>query len=135
MKVVFDTSVLFAAFITRHGLCASIVERAIEYDSVVLSDFILAELSRHLLGKAGLSASTVSEVMELLRRECAIVAPAQVDPKVCRDSNDAAVLGTCVAGDAEVLVTGDQDLVVLQRFGTTLILSPRQFHDRSGGMS
>jgi predicted nucleic acid-binding protein len=48
----------------------------------------------------------------------------------CRDPDDLPVLGTAVAGGANLIITGDQDLLVLQRFGACDIISPRTFYDR-----
>jgi predicted nucleic acid-binding protein len=48
----------------------------------------------------------------------------------CRDPDDLPVLGTAVAGNANVLVTGDDDLLTLREFQGMAILSPREFHDR-----
>ena len=135
MIVVLDTSVLFAAFISRSGLCAAVVEHAIETDSVCLSQFILDELQRTLLAKSKLSAPTVVEVIDFLTSEARLVAPAAISPTACRDPSDAAILGTAVAAGAEVLVSGDKDLLVLERFDSIQILTPRQYHDRITGVS
>lgn len=59
-----------------------------------------------------------------------MVAPAAVAAEACRDPNDLPVLGTAIAGGAQVLVTGDKDLLVLNKFQGILILSPRGFYDR-----
>jgi predicted nucleic acid-binding protein len=37
------------------------------------------------------------------------------------------VLATALAGKADVIVTGDEDLLVLKKFGGIRIVSPRQF--------
>ena len=47
--------------------------------------------------------------------------------RVCRDKNDDVVLATALAGKADVIVTGDDDLLVLKTFRGIRILSPRQF--------
>ena len=46
---------------------------------------------------------------------------------VCRDPDDDMLLALCKDGRADGLITGDKDLLVLGRFGTTRILSPAQF--------
>lgn len=130
MKVVFDTSVLFAAFITRKGLCATVVEHALESDPVFLSQFILDELRRTLLSKSKLSEGVVKELIEMLMHDTTMVTPAEVDPRVCRDPNDAAILGTAIAASADVLVSGDKDLLVVGRLGSVEIMNPREYHDR-----
>jgi putative PIN family toxin of toxin-antitoxin system len=43
------------------------------------------------------------------------VEPAALSP-VCRDPEDDIVLATAIAGRADAIVTGDDDLLVLDRF-------------------
>jgi predicted nucleic acid-binding protein len=45
---------------------------------------------------------------------------------VCRDPDDDWVLATAIAGDAEVIVTGDDDLLTLHRQQGAAILAPRR---------
>ena len=47
--------------------------------------------------------------------------------RVCRDKNNDVVLATALAGKADVIVTGDNDLLVLKTFRGIRILSPRKF--------
>lgn len=44
-----------------------------------------------------------------------------------RDSDDTIILATGLAALAEVIITGDKDLLVLSEFGGMLILTPRDF--------
>jgi len=130
MKIVLDTNVLFAAFVTRSGLCARMVEEALAKHDVFLSDFILSELARNLEKKAGLERSLVDSAILTLVRGAVMVQPANVPLDAVRDPMDCAILGTAVAAHADLLISGDNDLLSLGSFGTTAILSPRQFHDR-----
>ena len=55
------------------------------------------------------------------------VEPLTLPRKVCRDPDDLIVLGLVAPGAAEVLVSGDKDLLVLGKFSGARILSPRDF--------
>ena len=55
-----------------------------------------------------------------------IVTPASLGERVCRDKDDDGVLATALAGRAAVIVSGDDDLLVLKKFRGIRILSPRQ---------
>ena len=44
----------------------------------------------------------------------------------CRDPNDLVILGTLLAADADCLVTGDKDLLILRQFDERPILTPRE---------
>ncbi len=45
----------------------------------------------------------------------------------CRDSDDAKFLALAASGEASYLVTGDQDLLVLEAFGNTRIVTVSDF--------
>jgi predicted nucleic acid-binding protein len=53
-----------------------------------------------------------------------------VENEACRDLDDLAVLGAAIAAEADMIVSGDSDLLVLKNFRGVLILSPREFLDR-----
>ena len=46
---------------------------------------------------------------------------------VCRDSDDDNILGCVVAANADYLVTGDTDLLVIGHFDGVKIVTPRDF--------
>jgi len=46
---------------------------------------------------------------------------------VCRDPKDNVVLETAVLGDVDCIVTGDQDVLVLNEFQGIAICTPAQF--------
>jgi uncharacterized protein len=128
VRVVLDTNVLLAAFATR-GLCEAVFTVCLSDHELILSEAILAEVGRNLTRKLKMPALQAAENVALLREQAWIVEPAEVPPDACRDLDDCAVLGTAQAGAADVLVTGDNDLLVLKRFHGVRILSPRAFHD------
>ena len=58
---------------------------------------------------------------------CEFIEPARLRERVCRDKDDDVVLATALAGKADVIVTGDDDLPALKAFRGIRILSPRRF--------
>lgn len=48
---------------------------------------------------------------------------------VCRDPKDDFILECAQSGNADLIVTGDKDLLSLQSFGTIQIVTPRQYLD------
>lgn len=50
------------------------------------------------------------------------VVPASV-PRICRDSDDDHVIACAIAASAEIIVSGDRDLLDLGRYGEIRILS------------
>ena len=58
--------------------------------------------------------------------------PPDIGP-VCRDPNDDHVIATAVAVNAEVIVTGDKDLLALSRYQSIRVLIARTFLTELGG--
>jgi uncharacterized protein len=131
VKVVLDTNVLLAAFATR-GLCEAVLAVCLERHEIVLSDYIIEEMRKHLTGKFKFPVNRSAEILAFLREQAVFVKPKEVNPDACRDSKDLAILGTAIAAHADCLVTGDNDLLTLGEFASILILSPRQFYGRLG---
>jgi putative PIN family toxin of toxin-antitoxin system len=126
-----DTNVLLSGMFAR-GLCEALLEACLgsEECTIVLSEHILREFSRHGQTKFGAPASEVRRAAEFLRSHVELVEPGKVPPGTCRDPDDLPVLGTAVAARADCLVTGDAELLELKRCGPATILSPRAFYQR-----
>ncbi|MDL5055768.1 putative toxin-antitoxin system toxin component, PIN family [Oscillatoria laete-virens NRMC-F 0139] len=127
-KIVLDTNVVIAAFAAR-GLCEAIFELCLEKHELITSDFLLEEFRRKLIKKIRMPADLVEEILLLYSKNSQKVIPAVMDGEICRDPKDIPVIGTCVSGSAEYLISGDQDLLILENFQKTKIVSPRQFYD------
>jgi putative PIN family toxin of toxin-antitoxin system len=84
------------------------------------------ELEDVLSGKLDLDPETLP-VLRLYHRHATWVEAEALAEPVCRDPDDDMVLATAIAGEADVMVTGDEDLLVLGSHAGISILSPRQF--------
>lgn len=126
MKLVLDTNVLIAAFIT-HGACNELLEYCALHHEVILSLFILAELEDKLVHKFGYVAREVEDVVRLLKSRFAVVTPDRLDASLCRDPDDDHILATALAGPCECIVTGDKDLLALRTVKGIRIVSPSDF--------
>ena len=131
MKVVLDTNVLLSGVFTR-GICEALLDVCLgsEEHEVVISEHILREFVHHASEKFNVPAKELRLAVTSLREQVKLVEPAPVAADACRDSDDLPVLGTLLAADADCLVTGDKDLLVLCEFNGHPILSPRQFWQR-----
>ncbi len=69
--------------------------------------------------------------MKFLRQNVELVRPEKLNPKTCRDPNDLMVLGLVLPRDAQAIVTGDKDLLVLESFEDASIVTPRVFWEFS----
>lgn len=133
MRVLLDTNVLVAAFIAR-GTCSELLEYCVSNHTLVSSKPLLRELAETLAGKFAYTGRETREVVALLQSRLEVVEPAPLNPPVCRDPDDDVVLGTALAGACDYIVTGDKDLLVLERFREILILVPAEFwrHEKPG---
>lgn len=134
MRVCLDTNVLVAAFATR-GLCTDVVRTVLAEHELVVGDVILAELRRVLERKLRLPEDRIAAVEAVFEGITVVAKPESASTLKLRDASDGWVLATAVAGAADVLVTGDEDLLVVADGAPLEILSPRAFWEllRRGG--
>jgi putative PIN family toxin of toxin-antitoxin system len=71
--------------------------------------------------------SDAEELIALLKARAIFVISDSVSAIISRDPKDDVYLACSATGDADVLITGDQDLLVLKTHGRTRILTPAQF--------
>ena len=126
MRVCLDTNVLVAAVATR-GLAADVVRLVLAEHDLLVPAVVLSELERVLATKLKLPKARVAEYLAFLREHEVIAKPAHLLDIEVRDRADAWVLASAVAGQADVLVTGDQDLLVLGPRAPVRVLDPRGF--------
>ena len=125
MAAVLDTNVLFAALVSD-GLCREIVRRIAGIRGLVLSEAILEELETVGLRKLPRDARVARFLLDL-RGFATIVTPVRLPARASRDETDDVVIATAVAAKASHLVSGDKDLLILERYGRIQIVSPRAY--------
>ena len=125
MRAVFDTNVIVAGLVAR-GLCHELVESQLPQHEAILSQVLWEELLRNLQEKFELELDDLP-LLHLYRRHATWIEPQALPDSVCRDPDDDWVLATALAGQADVIVTGDDDLLSLRLFQGIRILTPRQF--------
>jgi len=126
MRILFDTNVIIAAFITR-GVCGDLLDHCIRHHVLITSEFILNEFKENLTHKFRYTDEEVQEAIELIRLRMEMVKPKMLKEPICRDPDDDMILGTALAGDVKCIITGDKDLLVLRSYETFDIISPREF--------
>ena len=127
MKVFLDTNVLVSGFTTR-GLCADVIRLVLAEHELVVGEVVLKELERVLTRKIELPAETIQEIIAFLEQQPIQPTPKAVSPIPVRDEDDQWVLASALAATAEILVTGDKDLLDIAGKVTGLtITDPRGF--------
>ncbi len=126
MKLLLDTNVLIAALVAR-GTCTDLLEHCVREHVIISSQPLLDELRDVLDRTFRQRASDVREALQLFADTFSFVTPDDLDPPTCRDRDDDIVLATARAGECAAIVTGDQDLLILDPFRSIRVLAPSAF--------
>ena len=132
MRVVLDTNVLVSALIRPKGTPGLIIHHLRNGDFTLLySDPLLEEwlgvLSRpHIQSKYHLTHEDVQTVLMFILQRGEQVTPERQITE-CRDRRDNQFLEAAVAGQADIIVSGDKDLLVLNPFEKIPIVTPAAF--------
>lgn len=135
MRVLLDANV-FISFLLhpqRQSPSARLIRAALagRY-TLLLPEALLAEFSDRIRGKpylAGRIAPAGVDDLAAILGAVSETVPVILTPipAVTRDPKDDYLLAYAVVGEADVLVTGDEDLLVLGRVGAMQIVTPRVF--------
>jgi uncharacterized protein len=126
LKVCLDTNVLVAAFATR-GLCADVLRAVLAEHELILGEVVLSELRRVLTKKLRVSPEGLQAVEAVFEGITPVPKPKKPSSLEIRDPADRWVLATAEAACADVLVTGDDDLLSVAGESIIRIVSPRAF--------
>lgn len=132
IRAVVDTNILIRALIKPGGTVGPVLTRLRNGDYVLLyADPLLYELVAKLALpririKYHLDDDDVEAIVALILLRGEPVTPMR-RIKACRDPEDDIVLEVAVAGRADFIVTGDNDLLVLHPFESIPIVGPAEF--------
>ena len=126
MRVFLDTNVLVSALATR-GLCTDVLRRVVAKHLLIVSETVLHELRRVLRDKFGVPNDAIEAADRFLRREAVVIGKAPSLGIELRDPCDVPVLEEAVAGKANVLMTGDGDLLEVTGQVSLRVTTPRGF--------
>lgn len=130
-RVVLDSVIFMRALINPQGLCGRIVfDRFHEYE-LILSEDVVCEIlevidRRELRQKYTAAARFNLSMVRAFISRAAIVAVAEV-AAISRDVNDDKFLAAADAGNADMLVTEVQDLLVIGEHGAVSIMNAAMF--------
>jgi putative PIN family toxin of toxin-antitoxin system len=127
VKAVLDTNVVIAAFLTD-GLCSKLLVRARRNDfELLLSREITQEFEKNLRKKFKLTAAEVNQALTVLLEAGETVQEVRPIPPICRNPEDDKILALAKQEEADYLVTGDQDLLIIEQYDQTRIVTPKSF--------
>lgn len=127
MRIVLDTNVLIAAFISQ-GYCHELYEHACLEHTILVSKQIIAELQKNFTKKFGYSVVETKAVVDFIEAHSNYVPLVKPLPQpVCRDRSDDGILALAVQAKAAVIFTGDMDLLSIKYYKHIPILRPNVF--------
>lgn len=132
MRFVFDTNVVVSAALLVGTVARQAFDQALDDGSILISVPVLLELAE-VLSRKKLDNYLLEE--ERMRFLVALLKDAElveINEVVtdCRDVKDNKFLELAVSGKADCIVSGDEDLLILNPFRGIPVLTPREFLSR-----
>ncbi|MBS0592856.1 MAG: putative toxin-antitoxin system toxin component, PIN family [Proteobacteria bacterium] len=126
---VLDTNTLVSRLLLPGGAAARAVDRALALGVPLVSDDTLAELADVLSRPKFDRWVSIAERQRFVQLLGGVARRVVITHRVqaCRDPRDDKFLHVALNGEAEAIVSGDRDLLVLDPFHGVRILSPSAF--------
>lgn len=127
-RVVIDTNVFVSGLLIATSVPASVVNRAVRDHQLLVSSDTLRELARVLLAPKFDKYVSRDKRADLIARLAPIVEVVEILQTVqaSHDARDDKFLEVAVNGEADTIVSGDDDLLVLNPFRGIGILRPQE---------
>lgn len=132
MRAIIDTGVLVSALIRSQGIPGAVL-RALagnRFTAIYTTEMLVEMVD--VLGRAKfrtkyhVQADDIATLIQLIRLRGELVIPTE-PVAACRDPKDDKFLAAALAGQADCIVSGDDDLLVLSPFRGIPILRPAEF--------
>ena len=129
---VLDNNILVSALLVKNSAPFWVIKKVEEMGVILYSEATLLELNQVLNRKKFIKYFTVEEkqefIVKLIESAELVVITESID--VCRDPKDNKFLELAVSGEADFIVSGDQDLLVLNPFRNIEIITANDFLTR-----
>ncbi|MFN2453132.1 MAG: putative toxin-antitoxin system toxin component, PIN family [Pyrinomonadaceae bacterium] len=129
MRFVLDTNVVVSAALLAHSIPRHVFDKALDDGEILISVPVLLELtavlSRKKFAKYLLEEERRRFLIALLKEAKLVEVTEHIT--ACRDAKDNKILELAVSGKADCIISGDDDLLVLNPFRGIQILTPQDF--------
>jgi putative PIN family toxin of toxin-antitoxin system len=131
-RFVVDTNVLISALLFKNSIPFRAIELAEKQGIILYSEATLNELEQVLNRKKFNKYLSLEDRQVFLLKFISASELVSITEKiaVCRDEKDNKFLELALSGNANIIVTGDLDLLVLNPFQAVEIVTPDIFIDR-----
>ena len=129
MRCIFDTNTLISALLFKDSIPGRAFYLALAQEVILISSATVAELTEVISRRKFDKYLTLEEREEFVASLLARAELIEVleELKICRDPQDDKFLNLASTGEANYIVTGDEDLLILQTYHGTRILNARDF--------
>ena len=129
MKIILDSNVIISALAAR-GLCNAIFELCIERHELFITYGMIDEIISILKNKLKANEKIINEFQDYLKEFFTILEDQNVN-KICRDRDDDKILSAAINNELSYIITGDNDLLVLEKIENIKIVNSREFWEIS----
>ena len=132
-RAVVDTGVLISRILLPKSVPGQVVSKVVRYGRLLASTATMEELADVLARPKFDPYLTVAERQRFLRLVGRVAERVPIIHRIeaCRDAKDDKFLELAINGNAAVVVTGDDDLLVLNPFRDVPILTPAEYLERA----
>jgi len=132
LKVVLDTNVLISWVFGKGSAINLMVEEVLTGHQLFACDEILDEVSEKLASPRLQKYIDSERARQLVARYTSKATRLEVinHLQVCRDPDDDIVLALAVTAEADCIITGDNDLLILHPYQNIQIVTPATFTDK-----
>ena len=127
--LVFDTNTLISGLLLPDSLPARAVKKGIHEGKIMVSGDTLSELAEVLSRAKFDRYISLENRKEYFRYFARIVEKIEIIRRInsCRDPKDNKFLEVAINGQAEIIITGDKDLLILHPYHSIQIVTPAQY--------
>jgi putative PIN family toxin of toxin-antitoxin system len=129
LRIVVDTNALISRLLVTDSVAARAVRKAVDEGQLLASEATMTELADVLSRPKFDPYVSIADRREFVRLLGGIVelVPIIAEVRACRDPRDDKFLDVAVNGNADLIVTGDRDLLALHPFRGIPIHTPAQY--------
>lgn len=126
MRILLDSNVFISAAL-KGTFSEAIIKLAIKTDFIILisSEEILKEVEKKLQSKFHWQEFDIRLFINEIRKICHIIEINEKVSVITRDPDDNKILECAVSGNADLIVSADQDLIKLKGFKGIAIVHPK----------
>ena len=131
-RFVLDNNILVSALLVKNSAPFWVIKKVEKMGVILYSEATLLELNQVLNRKKFVKYFTVEEKQEFIVKliESAELVAITESIDVCRDPKDNKFLELAVSGEADFIISGDRDLLVLNPFRNIEIITANDFLTR-----